>query len=114
MKGHMQINRYSGFVEGNGRPALGEYLHYNGRYYALAEQRIPYMRRSAISMLFVWNHALMGKLVSASFLGFILNITRHCTSGTGSKCREETADRFSGVAFFPAINIAVGPFEPPR
>ena len=32
----------SGFVEGDCRPALGEYLHYNGRYYALAEQRIPY------------------------------------------------------------------------
>lgn len=34
----------SGFVEGDCRPALGEYLHYGGRYYALAEQRIPYMR----------------------------------------------------------------------
>ena len=65
-------------------------------------------------LLFVWNHALMGKLASASFLGFILNIARHCTSGTGSKCREETADRLSGAMFFPAINIAVGPFEPPK
>ena len=64
-------------------------------------------------LLFVWNHALMGKLVSASFLGFILNITRHCTSGTGSKCREETADRFSGAAFFPAMKTAVGPSDPP-
>ena len=34
----------SGFVEGDCRPALGEYLQYNGRYYALTEQRIPYMR----------------------------------------------------------------------
>ena len=64
-------------------------------------------------LLFVRDHALMGKLVSTSFLRFILNITRHCTSGTGSKCREEAADRLSGAAFFPAINIAVGPFEPP-
>lgn len=34
----------SGFVEGDCRPALGEYLQYNGRYYALTEQRIPDMR----------------------------------------------------------------------
>ena len=34
----------SGFVEGDCRPALGEYLQYDGRYYALTEQRIPYMR----------------------------------------------------------------------
>ena len=38
----------SGFVEGACRPALGEYLHYNGRYYALAEQRIPYMRDKTV------------------------------------------------------------------
>ena len=38
----------SGFVEGDCRPALGEYLHYNGRYYALAEQRIPYMRDKTV------------------------------------------------------------------
>ena len=34
----------SGFLEGDCRPALGEYLQYDGRYYALTEQRIPYMR----------------------------------------------------------------------
>ena len=34
----------SGLVEGDCRPALGEYLQYNGRYYALTGQRIPYMR----------------------------------------------------------------------
>ena len=34
----------SGFVESDCRPALGEYLQYDGRYYALTEQRIPYMR----------------------------------------------------------------------
>ena len=38
----------SGFVEGDCRPALGEYLYYNGRYYALAEQRIPYMRDKTV------------------------------------------------------------------
>ena len=38
----------SGFVEGDCRPALGEYLHYNERYYALAEQRIPYMRDKTV------------------------------------------------------------------
>ena len=38
----------SGFVEGDCRPALGEYLCYNGRYYALAEQRIPYMRDKTV------------------------------------------------------------------
>ncbi len=38
----------SGFVESDCRPALGEYLHYNGRYYALAEQRIPYMRDKTV------------------------------------------------------------------
>ena len=30
----------SGLVESDSRPALGEYMHYNGRYYALTEQRI--------------------------------------------------------------------------
>ena len=35
-------------MEGDCRPALGEYLHYNGRYYALAEQRIPYMRDKTV------------------------------------------------------------------
>lgn len=34
----------SGFVEGDCRSALGEYMQYNGRYYTLTEQRIPYMR----------------------------------------------------------------------
>ena len=34
----------SGLVESDSRPALGEYLYYDGRYYALTEQRIPYMR----------------------------------------------------------------------
>ncbi len=38
----------SGFVEGDCRPALGEYLHYNGRYYTLTEQRIPYMRNKTV------------------------------------------------------------------
>ena len=62
---------------------------------------------------FVWNYALMGKLISTSFFGFIWNTIRHCTSDTGSKCREETATRLSGAAVFPAIKTAVGPFDPP-
>ena len=47
----------SGFVEGDCRPALGEYLHFGGRYYALAEQRIPYMRDM---FLFPWS---MGTII---------------------------------------------------
>ena len=38
----------SGLVESDSRPALGEYMHYNGRYYALTEQRIPYMRDKTV------------------------------------------------------------------
>lgn len=34
----------SGFMQGDCKPAMGEYLYYNGSYYALTEQRIPYMR----------------------------------------------------------------------
>lgn len=58
-------------------------------------------------LLFVWDHALMGKLISASFFGFIWNTIRHCTSDTGSKCREEAAIRLSGAAFFPAVKLVV-------
>lgn len=43
--------------------------------------------------LITLDHALMGKRISTSFFGFIWNTIRHCTSGTGSKCREETAIR---------------------
>lgn len=43
-----QFTFTSGLVESNSRPALGEYMHYNGRYYALTEQRIPYMRDKTV------------------------------------------------------------------
>lgn len=34
----------SGILESDCKPVLGEFLQYNGRYYILSEQRIPYMR----------------------------------------------------------------------
>lgn len=34
----------SGVIESDCKPVLGEYLYYNGRYYSISEQRIPYMR----------------------------------------------------------------------
>lgn len=34
----------SGFVESNLKPVLGEYLEYNGKFYSLTGERIPYMR----------------------------------------------------------------------
>lgn len=34
----------SGLIESDCKPVLGEYLYYNGRYYTLSDQRIPYMR----------------------------------------------------------------------
>ena len=34
----------SGFVESDLKPVLGEYLEYNGKYYSLTGERIPYMR----------------------------------------------------------------------
>lgn len=34
----------SGILESDCKPVLGEYMYYNGRYYSLSEQRIPYMR----------------------------------------------------------------------
>ena len=34
----------SGFVESDLKPVLGEYLQYNGKYYSLTGERIPYMR----------------------------------------------------------------------
>ena len=34
----------SGILESDCKPVLGEFLQYNGRYYTLSEQRIPYMR----------------------------------------------------------------------
>lgn len=34
----------SGILESDCKPVLGDYMYYNGRYYSLSEQRIPYMR----------------------------------------------------------------------
>jgi len=34
----------SGILESDCKPVLGEYMYYNGKYYSLSEQRIPYMR----------------------------------------------------------------------
>ena len=34
----------SSIIESDCRPVLGEYIYYDGKYYALSEQRIPYMR----------------------------------------------------------------------
>ena len=34
----------SGLVESDLKPVLGEYLEYNGKYYSLTGERIPYMR----------------------------------------------------------------------
>lgn len=34
----------SGIMESDCKPVLGEYIYYNGKYYSLSEQRIPYMR----------------------------------------------------------------------
>lgn len=38
----------SGLIESDCKPVLGDYLYYNGRYYTLSEQRIPYMRDTRI------------------------------------------------------------------
>ena len=40
----------SGLVESDSRPALGEYMHYNGRYYALTEPWKPKSRLSVKMM----------------------------------------------------------------
>lgn len=34
----------SGIIESDCKPALGEFMYYDGRYYTLSDQRIPYMR----------------------------------------------------------------------
>lgn len=44
---NMKTNQFvftSGIIESDCRPVLGEFLFYNGHYYTLSEQRIPYMR----------------------------------------------------------------------
>ena len=34
----------SGYVESDCKPVMGDYLFYNGKYYILSKQRIPYMK----------------------------------------------------------------------
>lgn len=34
----------SGYVESDCKPVMGDYLFYNGKYYILSQQRIPYMK----------------------------------------------------------------------
>ena len=41
----------SGLVESDLKPVLGEYLEYNGKYYSLTGERIPYMRMTDFSFL---------------------------------------------------------------
>lgn len=38
----------SGFVESDLKPVLGEYLEYNGKFYSLTGERIPYMRDKSL------------------------------------------------------------------
>lgn len=38
----------SGLVESDLKPVLGEYLQYNGKYYSLTGERIPYMRDKSL------------------------------------------------------------------
>jgi plasmid segregation protein ParM len=42
----------SGIIESDCKPMLGEYIQYNGRYYTLSEQRIPYMRDKSVDERF--------------------------------------------------------------
>lgn len=42
----------SGLVDSECKPPIGEYLFYNGRYYSLTEQRIPYMRDKTLDERF--------------------------------------------------------------
>lgn len=42
----------SGLIESDCKPVLGEYLYYNGHYYTLSDQRIPYMRDKTIDERF--------------------------------------------------------------
>lgn len=42
----------SGLVESDLKPVLGEYLEYNGKYYSLTGERIPYMRDKTLDNRF--------------------------------------------------------------
>ena len=52
----------SGILESDCKPVLGEFLQYNGRYYTLSEQRIPYMRdKSSDERFFILTHCHGGR-----------------------------------------------------
>ena len=59
----------SGIIESDCRPVLGEYIYYNGKYYGLSDQRIPYMRdKSNDERFFVLT--IFGIVKEAEKLGF--------------------------------------------
>lgn len=42
----------SGLAESDLKPVLGEYLQYNGKFYSLTGERIPYMRDKSLFLFF--------------------------------------------------------------
>lgn len=68
----------SGIIESDCKPVLGEYLYYNGHYYTLSDQRIPYMRdktkdeRFFILTLFAIAMAAEGKVADVE--NTVLNV----------------------------------------
>ncbi len=64
----------SGILESDCKPVLGEFLQYQGRYYSLSEQRIPYMRdKSSDERFFILT--LFGIVIEAERLGISLENT---------------------------------------
>lgn len=52
----------SGFVESDLKPVLGEYLEYNGKFYSLTGERIPYMRDKTLDdRFFILTLFVIGK-----------------------------------------------------
>ena len=78
----------SGFLEGDCRPALGEYLQYDGRYYALTEQRIPYMRDKTLDDRF-----------------FILTLFVPCSGSLRIILRTEASSSLSTRAFLTGLRL---------
>lgn len=64
----------SGILESDCKPVLGEFLQYQGRYYSLSEQRIPYMRdKSSDERFFILT--LFGIVREAERQGIVLEDT---------------------------------------
>lgn len=64
----------SGILESDCKPVLGEFLQYQGRYYSLSEQRIPYMRdKSSDERFFILT--LFGIVMEAERRGIALENT---------------------------------------